>query len=690
MRIHFSARRAGLAFLFIFLCPAFIPVPASAAAFQRTGGKWAVCIGISDYRDPDLRDLAETRNDAAGLASVLRDQGGFDHVLVLTDDSRPGDPSYPSGRNIVSALRRVGKSSAPGDLVLVFFSGHGVTDPGGRTYLLPADAKVRNIPGTGIPLSTLLRQLGESDRGPRILMVDGARADIWTKGPHLQPIFPDRYLRNGVSAVFYAAKKGSFSHVHDKVPYSVFSRYLIEGMSGNADVQSGGDGDGFVSLMELASYVNENVHEWSIQNARKQSPYIKIFESEAAAMHMARAGEVQEEEPARVASAQDDRPKVRALPPSRPVESQTIQVIPPPKESAAVVREKPVAAEEKPGPAVHPEKDSKRDEGADTDGESAIVLGAPAPDIKDVPLAKPPTPEVRVAAPKEPPPRDAPPEAPALEEPPPESSSIQIQPEAPQLTEQPRETEPGGEPRTTTAAAVTPPPESPVAPVRVSRQGEEAAVFETEDRDREERVLTGGEAPTLAAQTPSTGVEDLRPGTAPPVPMPEPVSLRQAGTDISHEAVRSLLLENNFYSTCWTYNGDFCNPDGDFVNAFKDNNDGTVTDLRTRLMWQKAGSPGQMTWAEAGEYIKKLNSEGFAGHTDWRLPTVAELASLMERSWLNEDLFVDPVFSSDQKYCWSSDTQGMERAWKSNFHLGFLLDFPMTEASSIRAVRSLH
>lgn len=169
----------------------------------------------------------------------------------------------------------------------------------------------------------------------------------------------------------------------------------------------------------------------------------------------------------------------------------------------------------------------------------------------------------------------------------------------------------------------------------------------------------------------------------------EPVSLRSRPADLSGEEVKDLLLQYGFYAACWTYNGDFCNPDGEFINDFKDNGNGTVTDHRTGLMWQKGGSQGLMDWSEAGAYIQKLNKDGFAGNDDWRLPTLEELASLMEKLWLNEDLFLSPVFSSAQRHCWSSDNKGIQRAWKANFHLGFFLDFPISDLNWVRAVRTV-
>ena len=167
----------------------------------------------------------------------------------------------------------------------------------------------------------------------------------------------------------------------------------------------------------------------------------------------------------------------------------------------------------------------------------------------------------------------------------------------------------------------------------------------------------------------------------------EKIELRRIGEDLTEEDVRAMLLKYDFYSSCWTYNSDFCNPYGGLDNFFIDNGDGTVADRATNLMWQKGGSSKVMTWREAKEYVQHLNHQSFAGFSDWRLPTVEELASVMEQSWENEDLFIDKVFDKKQKSCWSADTHGSEMAWKSNFHLGFITDAPQTDKNSVRAVR---
>jgi len=65
--------------------------------------------------------------------------------------------------------------------------------------------------------------------------------------------------------------------------------------------------------------------------------------------------------------------------------------------------------------------------------------------------------------------------------------------------------------------------------------------------------------------------------------------------------------------------------------SYKDNGDGTVTDLNTDLMWQQ--DPGEkLTYDEA---VARADAFNLAGYDDWRLPTIKELYSLILFSGLD-------------------------------------------------------
>lgn len=105
------------------------------------------------------------------------------------------------------------------------------------------------------------------------------------------------------------------------------------------------------------------------------------------------------------------------------------------------------------------------------------------------------------------------------------------------------------------------------------------------------------------------------------------------------------------------------------TSRFVVHTNGTVTDNNTRMMWMRcalgqewngkdcAGTAGTYSWHEANDVIRKMNEQGYAGHNDWRLPLVPNLASIVERRCLNprinEEIFpataLGPFWTSMEK-----------------------------------------
>ncbi len=78
----------------------------------------------------------------------------------------------------------------------------------------------------------------------------------------------------------------------------------------------------------------------------------------------------------------------------------------------------------------------------------------------------------------------------------------------------------------------------------------------------------------------------------------------------------------------------FYGQDAQFVGnapSYTDNGDGTVSDNVTGLMWTQ--DPGEkVTWPEAVELLEELNKSNYLGYSDWRIPTMKELYSLVDFS----------------------------------------------------------
>lgn len=111
------------------------------------------------------------------------------------------------------------------------------------------------------------------------------------------------------------------------------------------------------------------------------------------------------------------------------------------------------------------------------------------------------------------------------------------------------------------------------------------------------------------------------------------------------------------------------------------------------LMWAKCiegldgdkcenGSPTLFTWQEAVERQRKVNKVGFADHTDWRLPTLVELLSLVERQCQDPAINPNHFPNTPSSAIWSQTpyVDAPESVWVVNFYYGL----PFFDHSSSR------
>jgi arylsulfatase A-like enzyme len=113
--------------------------------------------------------------------------------------------------------------------------------------------------------------------------------------------------------------------------------------------------------------------------------------------------------------------------------------------------------------------------------------------------------------------------------------------------------------------------------------------------------------------------------------------------------------------------------------SLTDNADGTITDNVTGLMWQKTDA-GEATWANA---VSNSSLQLTAGYTDWRLPTPAELFSILNHN--NNPALDQTKFpnTNSADYWWTSDIYGTDatHVWCTNAG-GGLGPKPITETIS--------
>ena len=103
--------------------------------------------------------------------------------------------------------------------------------------------------------------------------------------------------------------------------------------------------------------------------------------------------------------------------------------------------------------------------------------------------------------------------------------------------------------------------------------------------------------------------------------------------------------------------------------------DSVIIDHATGLIWHQSGSDKEMDWPEAKQWVKDLNDKGYAGSSDWRLPTVEEAISLMEPDINASKLYIDPVFDAKQTGIWTGDENDsagyLDGAWSVRFSGGY-------------------
>ncbi|MFY0714068.1 DUF1566 domain-containing protein [Seonamhaeicola sp. NFXS20] len=93
------------------------------------------------------------------------------------------------------------------------------------------------------------------------------------------------------------------------------------------------------------------------------------------------------------------------------------------------------------------------------------------------------------------------------------------------------------------------------------------------------------------------------------------------------------------------------------VNDFVDNNDGTITDKATGLMWQKVDDGNTYNWVDALEYAK---NSALANYNDWRLPNTKELQSIVDYDKKTFPAIDENYFecTNPDSWFWTSTTQG--------------------------------
>ncbi len=219
--------------------------------------KLALIIGNSEYEDPSLARLITPAADVEDLAQVLKvpDIGGFDEVLTLVNES---------ASTLRRSIARLFAQKGPDDLLLLYFSGHGVLDDQGQLYLAVKDTERELLSGSAIPATFITSEMDRSRSKRQVLILDCCHSGAFArgaKGVGTSVGTGRAFEGSGYGRVVLTATDSTqYAWEGDKLvgqaAKSVFTHYVIEGLrTGEADA----DGDGWIALEELYDYVYDRV-----------------------------------------------------------------------------------------------------------------------------------------------------------------------------------------------------------------------------------------------------------------------------------------------------------------------------------------------------------------------------------------------------------------------------------------------
>lgn len=169
--------------------------------------------------------------------------------------------------------------------------------------------------------------------------------------------------------------------------------------------------------------------------------------------------------------------------------------------------------------------------------------------------------------------------------------------------------------------------------------------------------------------------------------------LRSDPETLSKQQIVQMIRKHRFHHPAnWSKYGLPASITGDVQHDYelkKSNGVQVVIDYATGLMWQQDGPADPMTWQDTRSYIAQLNTTQYAGYSDWRLPTIEELASLLEPEKQQENLYLASVFGSTPLWCWSADKATLPNtAWYISFNAGGIQQHVVDKSIFVLAVRT--
>jgi hypothetical protein len=223
--------------------------------------RYALIVACDHYEDPALQRLRAPVHDARGLAQVLGDPAIGDY-RVRPLINRPVAVINEEIEDFFTDRRR-------DDLLLLYFSCHGIKNEDGRLYFAGSNTNVRRLAATGISSVFVNEQIARSRSTRKVLLLDCCYSGAFARGltprgggdgqVDVEEHFEGRGLAviTASDAMEYAWEEAGELTLDAARP-SIFSAAVISGLkTGAADL----DEDGQISIGDLYDHVFEQVQQ---------------------------------------------------------------------------------------------------------------------------------------------------------------------------------------------------------------------------------------------------------------------------------------------------------------------------------------------------------------------------------------------------------------------------------------------
>ncbi|HEY9803598.1 MAG TPA: caspase family protein [Leptolyngbyaceae cyanobacterium] len=231
--------------------------------------KVALLVGVSEY-EPGLNPLPGAVRDVEAVYEVLLhpEMGGFvaSDVILLKN---------PERQAVEMAIETLFSGRQKDDLLLLYFSGHGIKDDRGRLYLATRNTTKTQqgelIRSTAVSANFVHDRMSESRSRRQVVILDSCFSGAFAEGLSAKDdgtIDIRQQLGGEGRVVLTSSSSTQYSFEQQGEDLSIYTRFLIEGIkSGEADR----DQDEFVSIDELHEYASQKVRE--LQPAMKPEIY---------------------------------------------------------------------------------------------------------------------------------------------------------------------------------------------------------------------------------------------------------------------------------------------------------------------------------------------------------------------------------------------------------------------------------